>query len=534
MADRFKALDPSLILSAAPQCYMGGPRYVLKDLIKKAKLDLLFIQFYNNPSCDAIPDPSKPQERFNYNEWVNVVDQSEKSKDAKIYIGLPASKSAAGSGYLTPKQLKDLVCQWKDSKHFGGVSLWDLTRGALFPVDGKTYYSHALDALKYGCDPVPTTTTTTISSTTSTTSTTSSTSTTSTTSTTSSTSTTSTTSETSTTTSETSTTTTETPTTTSTPTSTSESSTSTSETSTTETSTTETSTTETSTTETSTTETSTSESSTSTSSSTTTTFTTFHPPPGGWNTTTTTTSSTSTADDNTATITASDDDTITSTASDSAGVTTTSSARLTTSTAYITVTRTVTDCPVYVDCPEGGYVTTETIPIYTTICPVTETEGHPPQPTETDVPGGCDGDCPGDEPTDVPGGCDGDCPGDVVTKTDIETVTKPVDEPSVPTGGVPGGCDGDCPGEDEDDHVTSTTKVTTTVLTTITVSEDVETATTITKSYSPSGPIPTGGMTTTTDGSKPSHTVPVEAGASGVFVGLTTLSVALAMHLFVL
>jgi len=212
-------------------------------------------------------------------------------------------------------------------------------------------------------------------------------------------------------------------------------------------------------------------------------------------------------------------------------VTTTSSARLTTSTAYTTVTRTVTDCPVYVECPEGGYVTTETIPIYTTICPVTETEDHPAQPTETEgVPGGCDGDCPDDEPTDGPGGCDGDCPGEHVTltETEAETVTKPVDEPSVPTGGVP-----DVPGEDEDD-VTSTTKVTTTVLTTITVSEDTETATTITKSYIPSSAIPTGGLTATADGSEPSHTAPVQAGSSGLFVGLTTLSVALAMHVFLL
>jgi chitinase len=53
-----------------------------------------------------------------------------------------------------------------------------------------------------------------------------------------------------------------------------------------------------------------------------------------------------------------------------------------TKTVYTTSVHTVTSCPPeVVDCPYGS-VTTETIPVYTTICPVTEES----KPTPTDVP----------------------------------------------------------------------------------------------------------------------------------------------------
>lgn len=60
---------------------------------------------------------------------------------------------------------------------------------------------------------------------------------------------------------------------------------------------------------------------------------------------------------------------------------------LTTSTVFTTATYTVTKCPEGVnDCPEGegSYVVTETIPLYTTVCPVSTTndEHAPAKPTE--------------------------------------------------------------------------------------------------------------------------------------------------------
>jgi len=65
---------------------------------------------------------------------------------------------------------------------------------------------------------------------------------------------------------------------------------------------------------------------------------------------------------------------VTSTSSSSAAAST-SSVAYTTSTVYTTSIYTVTSCASTVtNCPAKGHVTTEFISLYTTICPVTETE----------------------------------------------------------------------------------------------------------------------------------------------------------------
>ncbi|KAH7303995.1 glycoside hydrolase superfamily [Stachybotrys elegans] len=158
MADTFRSLSPSIILTAAPQCPTSDAYFHLKKFISQASLDALFVQFYNNPVCDAVAG-NMAGESFNYDQWASILASSAKSKNAKLFIGLPASTEAAGSGYITPQAMKDLVCKWKGGKNFGGISLWDLTRGAGNVVNGKTYNQHVLDALAGGC-PATTTTTT--------------------------------------------------------------------------------------------------------------------------------------------------------------------------------------------------------------------------------------------------------------------------------------------------------------------------------------------------------------------------------------
>ncbi|PHH85563.1 hypothetical protein CDD83_241 [Cordyceps sp. RAO-2017] len=155
MINKLRALDRNILITGAPQCPTNPQYFQMKDMIQKAAFDALFIQFYNNPSCDAIPD-NDVGDRFNLDEWVDVVAASDKSKDAKLFVGLPASPDAAGSGYISPREVKDLVCKHKDTKNFGGVSLWDLKNGADNVSGGKTFYQHVLDALRYGCEPVPT------------------------------------------------------------------------------------------------------------------------------------------------------------------------------------------------------------------------------------------------------------------------------------------------------------------------------------------------------------------------------------------
>ncbi|KAM0326248.1 hypothetical protein ACHAQA_006845 [Verticillium albo-atrum] len=62
-----------------------------------------------------------------------------------------------------------------------------------------------------------------------------------------------------------------------------------------------------------------------------------------------------------------------------------SDVELTTSTVYATNVYTVTSCaPEVTNCPAGPHVTTETVALYTTVCPVTEVQSEQPKPTPTE------------------------------------------------------------------------------------------------------------------------------------------------------
>lgn len=160
MVDWWRKQSKGLFISAAPQCVLQNNKN--DDLIAKAKFDALFVQFYNNAVCDAIPG-NTPGDEFSYDKFTKKV-QGGKSKDAKVFIGLPAAPKA-GEGYIEPKELKDLVCEYKSHDNFGGISLWDATFG-LANKDNKdtTYLQNAINALSGGCKDKPTTTLTTITS----------------------------------------------------------------------------------------------------------------------------------------------------------------------------------------------------------------------------------------------------------------------------------------------------------------------------------------------------------------------------------
>jgi chitinase len=149
MADTLRRLGPSLYLTAAPQCRPGDR---LEELISKASLDAIFVQFYNNGNANCNIDTTGI---INYDHWAGVVSKSAKSKNAKIFIGVPASKSG-GAGYVDPAKLKENVCWWKSqSSNFGGISLWDISLGLDNKPSGKTYNQHAKEILAGSC-PTPT------------------------------------------------------------------------------------------------------------------------------------------------------------------------------------------------------------------------------------------------------------------------------------------------------------------------------------------------------------------------------------------
>lgn len=114
-------------LTAAPQCPF--PDKHLKGALSTGLFDYVWVQFYNNGPCQY--DSSNPSRFQNYwNQWTKSIRAN------KFYVGLPASTSAAGSGYVPTQVLISQVLPFvKRSSKYGGVMLWDRF------ADKKTGYS---------------------------------------------------------------------------------------------------------------------------------------------------------------------------------------------------------------------------------------------------------------------------------------------------------------------------------------------------------------------------------------------------------
>ncbi|XP_004515450.1 hevamine-A-like [Cicer arietinum] len=119
-------------LTAAPQCPF--PDEHLKGALSTGLFDYVWVQFYNNGRCQF---NSKNINKFqnSWNEWVTSI------KVSKVYVGVPASTSAAGSGYVPPRVFISQVLNFvKKSNKYGGVMLWDRF------ADDKNGYASKIEA----------------------------------------------------------------------------------------------------------------------------------------------------------------------------------------------------------------------------------------------------------------------------------------------------------------------------------------------------------------------------------------------------
>ncbi|KAI1379683.1 chitinase 18-18 [Hypoxylon crocopeplum] len=136
-----------MIITAAPQCPQSTQYFQMKTILQQAKFDKIWVQFYNNPSCEA------SSTSFNYNDWESFIDGGINDA-AELYIGLPGSAAAVGatgSGYITPTQAKTLICAYKNKEHFGGAMLWDAYYASENKdTAGKPYLDAVAEALKCG------------------------------------------------------------------------------------------------------------------------------------------------------------------------------------------------------------------------------------------------------------------------------------------------------------------------------------------------------------------------------------------------
>ncbi|KAL3701014.1 hypothetical protein R1sor_019036 [Riccia sorocarpa] len=116
-------------ITAAPGCPF--PDLILGPGIGtalSAGVDYVFVQFFDNPSCEY-QGPSSGLVAA-WNQWTGSLTSS------KVFLGLPASNDTGSSGYVDPSTLiNDILPQIKNSPNYGGVMLWNVF------ADVQTNYS---------------------------------------------------------------------------------------------------------------------------------------------------------------------------------------------------------------------------------------------------------------------------------------------------------------------------------------------------------------------------------------------------------
>ncbi|KAJ3695177.1 hypothetical protein LUZ60_000554 [Juncus effusus] len=113
----YSTSSKKVYLSAAPQC--PYPDSHLNSALSTGLFDYVWVQFYNNAPCQySSGDISKL--KSSWDTWTSSI------KATKIFLGVPASTSAANSGYIPPDTLKSQVLPAiKGSSKYGGIMLWD-------------------------------------------------------------------------------------------------------------------------------------------------------------------------------------------------------------------------------------------------------------------------------------------------------------------------------------------------------------------------------------------------------------------------
>lgn len=111
-------------LTTAPQC--PYPDASLGDLLSSdVHVDAVFVQFYNNYcGLQSFKPNASTQQTFNFDVW----DKWASPRKTKVFLGVPAGPSAAGTGYQDPAQLKPIIEFSKRFSSFGGVMMWDASQ----------------------------------------------------------------------------------------------------------------------------------------------------------------------------------------------------------------------------------------------------------------------------------------------------------------------------------------------------------------------------------------------------------------------
>ncbi|XP_028762090.1 acidic endochitinase-like [Neltuma alba] len=102
-------------ITAAPQCPF--PDAWIGNALKTGLFDYVWVQFYNNPPCQYSSGITNLDDAWK--QWTSDIPAN------KIFLGLPASPEAAGSGFIPASDLTSTVLpKIKASAKYGGVMLW--------------------------------------------------------------------------------------------------------------------------------------------------------------------------------------------------------------------------------------------------------------------------------------------------------------------------------------------------------------------------------------------------------------------------
>ncbi|EJD04291.1 class III chitinase [Fomitiporia mediterranea MF3/22] len=111
-------------VTAAPQCPF--PDASLGAVLNSAEFDAVYVQFYNNV-C-GLNNFNLAQD-WDFGLWDNWARTMSPNPNAKVYIGAPASSTAAGQGFISADTLSSIAAQTRKSfPSFGGVMLWDASQ----------------------------------------------------------------------------------------------------------------------------------------------------------------------------------------------------------------------------------------------------------------------------------------------------------------------------------------------------------------------------------------------------------------------
>ncbi|KAF5359163.1 hypothetical protein D9756_003174 [Leucocoprinus leucothites] len=111
-------------VTAAPQCPF--PDGNLGAVLNAVGFDAVYVQFYNN-FC-GLNNFNNPN-AWNFAQWDNWAKTQSPNRSVKIYIGAPASSTAAGSGFVDINTLSNIARTTRSQfSSFGGVMLWDASQ----------------------------------------------------------------------------------------------------------------------------------------------------------------------------------------------------------------------------------------------------------------------------------------------------------------------------------------------------------------------------------------------------------------------